>query len=88
MLFLRNMSARSSSLLPRRLPAFEGSGLVYSGGGFEESWTPNPIWTSFPVDIVPGAVLDSPGSSLEGMCVSCAREISVGERMGPGLVGG
>lgn len=34
------------------------------------------------------AALDSPGSSFEGICTRWAREISVGDRTGPGLVGG
>jgi hypothetical protein len=87
-LFRRSMGVRSLSLLPRGLPVFEGRGDVYSGGGFEESWTPSPTCGLLLVDVVAAAVLDSPGSSLEGMCVRCAKEISVGERTGPGLVGG
>jgi hypothetical protein len=69
-LFRLIMGVRSLSLLPRGLPEFDGSGLVYSGGGFEESCTPKLTCAVLPADTVPAAVLDSPGSSLEGMCVS------------------
>ena len=33
-------------------------------------------------------LVPSPTSSLEGICASGASEISVGERCGPGLIGG
>jgi len=90
-LFLRSMGARSLSLLPRGLFAFEDWGLVYSGGGCAWSCTPSPTFT---VVVLVGCGcttaewLDSPGSSFDGMWVRCAREMSVGERTGPGLVGG
>jgi len=86
---LRIMDARSLSLLPLGLPASEVFGLVYSGGACALSCTSDPVCVVVPpgADIA-AALLDSPGSSFEGMCVSWASEISVGERTGPGLVGG
>jgi len=74
----------SLSLFPRVFPSSECWGLVYSGGGCALS-APDPTC----VVVSPAAaLLDSPGSSFDGTCTRWAREISVGERMGPGLVGG
>jgi hypothetical protein len=79
----------SLSLLPPGLPAFEDFGLVYSGGACVLSCTPNPVCVVVPPGAdMAAALLDSPDSSFEGMCMRWASEISVGERTGPGLVGG
>ena len=90
MLFLLSMGVRSLSLLPLGLLSAEDAGLEYSGGGCDWSCTPNPTFEVVGLDGVDCAteLLDSPGSSFEGMCVRWAREISVGDRTGPGLVGG
>lgn len=62
---------------------------MYSGGASD---TPSPTLETVVVaasgPLFVAAALDSPGSSFEGICVRWAREISVGERTGPGLVGG
>jgi hypothetical protein len=88
-LFLRSIGVRSLSLLPRGLLEFEGRGLVYSGGGCD-SCTPNPTLVVVVAACWGAATewLDSPGSSFDGMWVRCAKDISVGERTGPGLAGG
>ena len=90
MLFLFNMGVRSLSLLALGLLSADEAGLEYSGGGCDWSCTPNPTLLLVVLEGCGCAteVLDSPGSSFEGMCVRCARDISVGERTGPGLVGG
>lgn len=82
MLFLLINGRLSLSLLRLECPSSECWGLVYSGGACcVWSGTLNPICVVSPV------WLDSPGSSFEGICTRCAREMSVGDRTGPGLVG-
>jgi len=91
-LFLLTNGVRSESVLPRGLFVLDCCGLVYSGGGCVWSCNPNPTFPDVtvltPSSTAAAELLDSPGSSFEGMWVRCASEISVGERTGPGLVGG
>lgn len=88
----------SSSLSPLflRPRSTEPSGLVYFGGGAERSSDscvarPKPVIFCWKCEsskpCVALRLVPSPTSSCEGMWANCARDISVGDLCGPGLMG-